>query len=101
EHVRMRERRRGPGLALESGERLLVAGQLGRKDLDGDLAAELRVTRAVHLAHAAGAERRGDLVGSEACAGSKSHRADSMDLRGGILASWLQRVPRRPVPVRP
>ena len=41
----------------------------GRQDLDRDLAPEPRVARAVHLAHAAGAERRDDLVGAEARAG--------------------------------
>ena len=45
----------------------------GRQDLDGDLASELRVARAVDLAHASGSEERGDLVGSELAAGRALH----------------------------
>jgi hypothetical protein len=40
--------------------------QLGREDLDGDLATEPRVAGAVDLAHSAGAERRQDFVRSNA-----------------------------------
>ena len=35
---------------------------LGGQNLDGDVAAEPRVARAIDLAHPAGAERRDDLV---------------------------------------
>ena len=51
EDVRMRERGDGLGLALEARERVGVRGQLRGEDLDGDLAVELRVARAVDLAH--------------------------------------------------
>jgi hypothetical protein len=36
-----------------------------RQDLDGDVATELAVARAIHLAHAAHAERRDDRVRPE------------------------------------
>ena len=39
-----------------------VGGELGREDLDRDLAAQALVARAVDLAHASGPERREDLV---------------------------------------
>ena len=36
-----------------------------------DVAIQLRVARAIHLAHAAGADLRGDFVGAEAGAGGE------------------------------
>ena len=53
------------GLALEAGQPVGVGGHALGQDLDGDLAIELRIPRAVDLAHAAGAEGREDLVGTE------------------------------------
>ena len=74
EDVRVRERRDGLGLALEAGQRVGVRRQVRREDLDGHLAIELRVARAVDLAHPPGAERREDLVGPEPCSGGETHR---------------------------
>ena len=55
----------GLGLALEALEPLRVGGHLGRQDLEGHLAPELRVGRTVHLAHATGADGGGDAVVGE------------------------------------
>ena len=44
-----------------------------RQDLDGHVAPEPRVPRAIDFAHTAGAERRDDLVRAEACAGGQGH----------------------------
>ena len=44
-----------------------------RKHLDGDDAPEPGVAGPVDLAHAAGADRRDDLVGSKACTGRQCH----------------------------
>ena len=52
-------------LAPEPGEPLGVLRHLAGQHLEGDLAPELRVGRAVHLAHAAGADRRRDPVVGE------------------------------------
>jgi hypothetical protein len=52
-------------LALEALEPLRARGHLGRQHLEGHVAPELRVGRAVDLAHPAGAERRGDPVVGE------------------------------------
>jgi hypothetical protein len=41
----MRERGDGLGFALEAGQGASALGQLGRQDLDRDLAVELRVLR--------------------------------------------------------
>ena len=51
--------------ALEARHVLLVIREGRGQHLDGDVAIELGVVRAVHLAHAAGAEGCHDLVGPE------------------------------------
>ena len=63
--VRVIERRERPRFAREAGAALGVGGEVGRQDLDGDVATELAVARAIDLAHAAGAERGDDRVGPE------------------------------------
>ena len=73
---------------IQRGEGLRFAGEpcepfgVAREDigqhLDGDVAIELRVSRAIDLTHAAGAEGHEDLIRAEAGAGSKCHRI-SMD----------------------
>ncbi len=63
EDVRMRQRRDGTRLALETGERVGVLGKTRGKDLDRDLAAEPRVVGAVHFSHSARADRREDFIG--------------------------------------
>ena len=67
--VRMVQRGQGPGLALKPRDPLRVGGERLGQDLDRDGAIQLRVPRAVDFTHAAGAERRQDLVRAEACAG--------------------------------
>ena len=68
--VRMVQRGDGLRFALEA---LLAfrnrSRQVRREHLDGDRAVQPRVGRLVDLAHAAGAERREDLVGPESGAG--------------------------------
>ena len=56
--VRMIQRGEHPRLALEARQPIRVARERARQDLDRDVATELRVARAVHLAHAARAEQR-------------------------------------------
>ena len=51
--VGVAERRQQPRLTLEPRDPIGAAGDLGRKDLDGDVAAEPRVVGAIDLAHAA------------------------------------------------
>ena len=63
------QRGQGLGLALKPRDPLRVGGERLGQDLDRDGAIQLRVPRAVDLTHAAGAERRQDLVRAEACAG--------------------------------
>ena len=57
---------------------LRIRGQRLRQDLDRHLAREPRVPRPVDLPHPARAERRDDLVGTEARAGGKAQLPDSV-----------------------
>src|SRR5262249_46148949 len=75
--VRVRERRHGLGLALEARERVGALGELGRENLDGDVAVQTRVPRPVDLAHPACAERRKDLEGAEPRPGDGRHDESS------------------------
>ena len=56
--VRMVQRGEDFGFALEPREALGIRREALRQDLDRDLAFQLRVGGAIHLAHAAGAELR-------------------------------------------
>ena len=60
--VRMVQRRQGPGLAFEPGSALGIRGKGVGQDLDGDIAIEPRVARAIHLSHAAFADLGGHHV---------------------------------------
>jgi DNA-binding TFAR19-related protein (PDSD5 family) len=81
--VRVVERGEKPGFALEAGEALRVLPQLRRQHLDRDLALELRVGGAIHLAHAARAQRAGDLVGAQALSGRQAHGVLCITARRG------------------
>ena len=59
---------RGPSLALESAQRLPVASQIVRQELEGDEAMEPGVLRLVDHAHAAAAELLDDAVVGEGLA---------------------------------
>ena len=69
--IQRRERLR---FALEAGEPLGVAGERVGQDLDRDVAIQLRVARAIDLAHAAGPKGGEDLVRAEANAGQEGQR---------------------------
>ena len=82
--VRVRERGDGAGLPLEAGAAVRIGAQFGREDLDGDRAVEAGVAGLVDLTHAAGADSRLDLVGSEASPGDEAH---GHGLRGALYAA--------------
>ncbi len=71
--VRVVEARDRLRLALEAGADLGLVRKVRRQDLHGDVAAEAGVLRAVDLAHAAGAQRREDFVGTESGSGGQEH----------------------------
>jgi len=61
-------------LVGETAEPVGVGVEVGRQDLQGDVASQAIVAHAVDLAHTAGAERTDDLVGTDAGAGGERHR---------------------------
>ena len=63
--VGMGQHRDGPRFALEAGERFGIGGDGLRHDLDGDVASEPAVVRAIDFPHAARAEQAFDLVRPE------------------------------------
>ena len=92
----MVERREHLRLALESREAFAIAGERVGQDLDRDLASELGVARAIHLAHPAGAERRNDLVRTELVPAAEVHwdRHSSRNKKSRPLANapaWIRR----------
>ena len=74
-------------LLLEAAQPVGVLRERRRKDLDGHVAAEPRVLRAIHLPHPARAERGQDLVGAQTGSGCQ-----------GQAWGRIQRPPRRTDP---
>ena len=74
QQVGMIERAGGARLLLEARQVVAVLRHRRGEDLERHLAPDARVARAIDLAHAAGAERAGDLVGSEAGADCERHQ---------------------------
>ena len=64
-----------PRLALEARQPLGIGGERLGQQLDRHVAAELRVGRAVDLAHPSGAEGRQDLVGAQTAAALRGQGA--------------------------
>jgi hypothetical protein len=60
--IRVVQRAGRAGFRLEAGAALGILGDPGGQDLQGHVTGEARVAGAVHLTHAARAERRKDLV---------------------------------------
>jgi hypothetical protein len=71
---------------IESFTSSRVGGESSREDLDRDDALKTCIERAVHLAHAAGAEGGLDLVRAEVIARGESHRGDA-DYSGGLVTA--------------
>ena len=61
----MIQRRQNFGFALEPADTIVVTGKFFGQDLDGDVAFEFRISRAIDLSHAAFAQQGRDLVGAE------------------------------------
>ena len=75
-------------LALEPRQPLGVGDERLGQDLDRDVAVEPRVARAIHLAHAAGAEGGEDLVRTQAGALAKGHWSRH------LMPRWMKRPNR-------
>ena len=65
-------------LAFESREPLWIGREYLWQDFDRDVALQPRIAGAIHLAHAAGSERAGDFVWTEAGSSTKG-----IDCEGG------------------
>ena len=65
DNVRVIEGGGGPGLALEARKAFRIARHVGGQHLDGDVAPELPVAGAIHLAHSAFAKFGDDAIWSE------------------------------------
>ena len=53
------------GFALEARQPIAVRREPRRQDFESDIAAKLRVARAIDLAHSAGAKQRQNFVGAD------------------------------------
>ena len=69
----MIQRRKQIGFASEAREPFRVTGEKLRQNLEGDISRQVAVARPINLSHAAGADQRDDLVGSQADAGRETH----------------------------
>jgi hypothetical protein len=89
----------GAGLGLEAAEPVGGGLSVGGDELDRHLASEAGVAGAVDLAHAPGAERLHDLVGTEPCPGSQRHRPLLPSASSGALFNTAGpvRPPRRKI----
>src|SRR5260221_4180799 len=86
EHVRMVEYACRARLLLEAAQGRGIAGEARGQNLDGDLAPDARVARAVDLAHAARAEESENFVGAEAGIRGERH---------GVSISWRRKESSR------
>jgi hypothetical protein len=77
ENVGVVQRTGGARLLLESPEPIRIIRDRGGQDLDRHVAPEPCIPGAIHLAHSALADGRGDLVWAESCTGRQGH--------GGLL----------------
>ena len=68
----MIERREHLRFALEARQAIGIAGERRRQHLDRDVAIQLRIARAIDLAHAAGAEQADNAIEPEGGAGREA-----------------------------
>src|SRR5262245_9915082 len=89
----MVERGEHPGLTLEPRQTLGVAGERAGQHLDRNVAAELGIASAIHLAHAAHAEPRTDLVDADPLTDQpRTPLPDIRSSRSVIVASFTGRL---------
>ena len=77
--VRVIERRQNLRLAFEPREPVEIVGEEFGEDLQRDVAIELRVTRAIHLAHPTGTKGGKDFVRAESSTEDESQKAAAAD----------------------
>src|SRR5262249_47805605 len=84
--VRMVQGREHFGLATKAPKPFRVARERIWQHFDRDVALQLRIARAIHLAHAARTDLRGNFIRTEASAGGERHREVAGII--GDLAIW-------------
>jgi hypothetical protein len=83
--------------ARESRQSSGIERRTARHYLEGDVAIQLRVSRAVHLAHGARAEERDDVVGTQA---KTSRECGAGGGHSGALAPSCEELGKLAAPVR-
>ena len=73
---------------LEPAQPIGVTGERRRQDLDGDVAAEPRVARAIDLAHAARTDGVDDFVGAKARSWRQHHQCAPAWARSVCFKKW-------------
>ena len=76
-NIRMIQRGEHFGFALEACDPIRIGRDRRRQNLDGDIALQLGIRRAIDLAHPACANWHGDFIDAEARAGGESQRVTS------------------------
>jgi len=84
-NVRVVERREDLGFSLEAGQPIGICRNCCWQHLKRNLALQVRVGRAVDLAHPAFAEERGHSIGAETGAGSQSQKVRGLYDGGGAM----------------
>ena len=91
DNVRVVQGQDGFGFAFEPRQTFRVGDDAEGQDLDGDLASETRILRAVHLAHPPRAKDGHDFVRSQPRAGGQGHH--------GVASFCTDAITPRPGPV--
>jgi hypothetical protein len=97
-YVRMIQRGKDDGFALETREPIRIGGEMRRQELQRDLALQSRVARAPDFAHPAGAERAKDFVMRQTR--SRTHHLSSRLHRAGLTQARGPSRHRREHPSR-
>ena len=95
--VRVIQRRQRPRFTFESRQALWIGREGLGQDLDGDVAPEVGIARAIHLAHATRAEQADDLVMGQAGTGGEALGVGGRHWDVGILRE-ARPTARRPPP---
>jgi hypothetical protein len=93
--IRMIEGSEHSGFALEAREPFRLRREMAREDLDRHVAAQGRVARAIHLAHAADAEQALDAIRTDRRAGREPRRGRGDQLGHERANRRIDHSPRR------
>src|SRR5579859_1277319 len=87
QNVGMVQQARGASLLLKAAKSVRARGKFRRENLDGHLATQPRIARAIYLTHSARPKRGKDFIWAEPRVGIKCH-----NFAGGIICErWAKR----------